>query len=81
MIGIVALVGLCVAMPAAAEEPVKRVKKDDSYGYIFTDDILNAGGIDANTARITVRQMGRRDLLLRPRVHFIPEMLKSVEAL
>jgi hypothetical protein len=75
------LVGLCVAAPAAAEEPGKGKKQDDSYGYIFHDDILKAGGHDANSGQITVVKAARRDRLLRPRLHFVPEMLKSVEAM
>jgi hypothetical protein len=69
-------IGISVVGTAAQAEPTK---KDDSYGYIFSDDALKAEGPGANTARITVIPMGRRDRLLRPRVHFVTEMLKSVE--
>lgn len=79
VVGVAALVGLSIATPASAEETAKPKKKNDGYGYIFTDDILAAEGIGANTAQIRVIKVGRRDQLLRPRVHFIPEMLKSVE--
>jgi hypothetical protein len=64
--------------PSAQAEPTK---KDDSYGYKFEDDILNAPGNDANVGMIKVRPMRTRELLTRPRVHFVPEMLKSVENL
>ncbi len=80
VMGVVALVGLSIAAPASAQESGKK-KKDDSYGYIFTDDVLNAGNEGANSARITVIPLGRRDRLLRPRVHFVQEMLKSVESM
>lgn len=76
------LVGLslCFAVsavaPAASADPTK---KDNDYGYEFKDDILNAGNTGPMTAQIRVRQTGRRELLLRPRVHFVAEMLKSVE--
>jgi hypothetical protein len=75
--GVVLLLGVAIAVPAAAQESSK--KKDDSYGYIFTDDPLRAEGIGATTAQIRVHKAGRRELLLRPRVHFVQEMLKSVE--
>lgn len=78
VVGVAALVGLSIAAPASAEETA-RPKKNDGYGYVFTDDILAAEGIGANTAQIRVIKVGRRDQLLRPRVHFIQEMLKSVE--
>jgi hypothetical protein len=78
--GAAALVGLSIAAPAMAEESGKK-KKDDSYGYVFTDDPLRAEGIGATTAQIRVHKVGRRDLLLRPRVHFVQEMLKSVESM
>lgn len=64
-----------ISLPASAEP----TKKDDSYGYIFTDDALKADGIGATGAQIKVIPMGRRDRLLRPRIHFVAEMLKSVE--
>ena len=60
----------------AAAEPTK---KDDSYGYIFKDDALQADSMGATGAQIRVLKLGRRDRLLRPRVHFVAEMLKSVE--
>lgn len=69
---------LSAIAPSAHADPTK---KDDAYGYTFKDDILNAPGNDPNTAMIKVRPMRTRDLLTRPRVHFIPEMLKSVENL
>lgn len=81
VMGVVALVGLSIAAPASAQESSSGSgkKKDDSYGYIFTDDVLKAGDEGAASARITVLKLGRRDRLLRPRVHFVQEMLKSVE--
>jgi hypothetical protein len=82
VMGIATLIGLCIAAPdARAEEKAGKPKKDDSYGYVFTDDLLNAPGMGANAAQITVVKLGRRDRLLRPRVNFVPEMLKSVESM
>ena len=68
---------LATSLPASADPS----KKDDNYGYIFTDDALKADTLGSATAQIRVIPMGRRDRLLRPRVHFVAEMLKSVEAL
>lgn len=80
VMGVAALVGLSIAAPARAQESnASNKKKDDSYGYIFTDDVLAAGAEGASGAQITVLKLGRRDRLLRPRVHFVQEMLKSVE--
>ena len=76
--GLLAVVGVSALAPMAYADPTK---KDDSYGYIFQDDPLQAEGKNANTAQIRVRKGGTRELLLRPRVHFVTEMLKSVENL
>jgi len=51
----------------------------EGYGYEFSDDPLAAGGFGPNDATIKVRPKAARTTLIRPRTHFIPEMLKSVE--
>lgn len=56
-------------------------KKDQGYGYEFSDDPLNAGGFGPNDATIRVRPGPIRTTLIRPRTSFVPEMLKSVENL
>jgi hypothetical protein len=53
--------------------------QDGSYAYSFRDDPLSAAGNFASSARIRVRPQGVRRTLLRPRLSFVPEMLKSVE--
>ena len=53
--------------------------KGEGYGYEFSDDPLAAGGFGPNDATIKVRPKAARTTLIRPRTHFIPEMLKSVE--
>ncbi|HSN99240.1 MAG TPA: hypothetical protein VLS89_13185 [Candidatus Nanopelagicales bacterium] len=78
VVGVAALVGISIAAPASAEESGKK-KKEDGYGYIFKDDLLDAQGLGGASAQITIIKVGRRDQLLRPRVHFVPEMLKSIE--
>lgn len=54
---------------------------EEGYGYTFDDDPLAAGGFGPNDATIRVRQKAARTTLIRPRVSFVPEMLKSVENL
>jgi hypothetical protein len=56
-------------------------KKEEGYGYDFSDDPLNAGGFGPNDATIRVRPGPVRTTLIRPRTSFVPEMLKSVENL
>jgi hypothetical protein len=51
----------------------------EGYGYEFDDDPLAAGGFGPSDATIKVRPKAARTTLIRPRTHFIPEMLKSVE--
>jgi hypothetical protein len=63
-----------VAPSARAENPGKG-----DYAYKFEDDKLLGKDIGSNTPAIRVRQGGRRDLLHRPRIQFVQEMLKSVE--
>ena len=53
----------------------------DGQNVVFKDDPLAAGGLDPHDARITIRPMGIRTFLLRPRTQFVSEMLKSVESL
>lgn len=54
-------------------------KGGDGYGYEFSDDPLNAGGFGPNDATIRVRPTAARTTLIRPRISFVQEMLKSVE--
>jgi hypothetical protein len=76
--------GLGVAMLLVAglsSAQVKESKSDDGYGYQFDDDPLSAGGFGPNDATIRVRARAARTTLIRPRISFVPEMLKSVENL
>jgi hypothetical protein len=76
LVGMAVVMGLSAVAFSASAEPTK---KDDSYGYEFKDDILNADSKIANDVHIKVRKRASRELLQRPRLHFVPEMLKSVE--
>jgi hypothetical protein len=76
--GVATVVGV---MLAASVAMAQDKKKEDAYGYEFTDDPLNAGGFGPNDATIRVRPGPVRTTLIRPRTSFVPEMLKSVENL
>jgi len=78
----------CVGLSAAlllfagfSSAQIKESKSDEGYGYTFDDDPLNAGGFGPNDATIRVRARAARTTLIRPRISFVPEMLKSVENL
>lgn len=76
--------GICVMLAAPfvfAQGKADAGKKDQGYGYEFSDDPLNAGGFGPNDATIRVRPGPIRTTLIRPRTSFVPEMLKSVENL
>lgn len=68
---------------AFAQRTVESVKegKESGYGYEFDDDPLAAGGFGPNEATIRVRPGPVRTTLIRPRVSFVDNMLKSVENL
>jgi len=73
-IGVSALI-VSAAGSAGAEEP----KNGGGYEYKFTDDPLQADGMTGTTPQIIVLKGKHRERLHRPRLNFIPEMLKSVE--
>jgi hypothetical protein len=68
--------GVSALAPMAHADPPKNLK---DYAYEFPDDKLL--GVDGNgtTPMIKVRNKGLREMLHRPRLHFVQEMLKSVE--
>jgi len=75
-----------VVAPSAFAQAAKETAEagggggdDKGYGYEFEDDPLNAGGFGPNDATIRVRPRAARTTLIRPRISFVPEMLKSVE--
>jgi hypothetical protein len=78
---IAASICVMLAAPLAFAQGKAGEKKDQGYGYEFTDDPLNAGGFGPNDATIRVRPGPIRTTLIRPRTSFVPEMLKSVENL
>jgi len=68
--------GVCAVAPTASADPPK---KSQDYEYKFDDDKMLGEGLGTMSAKITVRPPSRRERLLRPRVQFVQEMLKSVE--
>ena len=80
---VAALTGMLIASEALAQgaKAGGGGKKEEGYGYEFSDDPLNAGGFGPNDATIRVRPGPVRTTLIRPRTSFVPEMLKSVENL
>jgi hypothetical protein len=80
-VGFVTAIGVTlIASMALAQKPASG-KKEEGYGYEFSDDPLAAGGFGPNDATIRVRPGPVRTTLIRPRTSFVPEMLKSVENL
>jgi hypothetical protein len=72
-----------VSAPASAQDSthVKTTTRPDGYGFIFEDDPLQAGGLSASFPRIVVRPRAGGGTLIRPRIHFVMELLKTVETL
>jgi hypothetical protein len=68
--------GVCMVAPSASADPPK---KDNNYEYRFEDDGLLGKEIGSRVPVIEVLGKGRRDMLHRPRIQFVQEMLKSVE--
>jgi hypothetical protein len=70
-----------VSAGAFAQAKETAAKEGEGYGYEFDDDPLSAGGFGPNDATIRVRPRAARTTLIRPRIQFVDEMLKSVENL
>ena len=49
--------------------------------YDFDDDLVSGDLVRPDGEQLTVRGRGQRSTLIRPREHFVLEMLKSVEDL
>lgn len=70
-------------LTAAASAEVKKTQHadDGSSAYEFRDDLLNSDVGLPPGGTIVVRPQAARMTLLRPRVSFVSELLKSVENL
>jgi hypothetical protein len=66
---------------AAASERAPQIRAEDgpSYEVKFEDDLLDGAGFDGTLAIIRIRPNAVKTTLIRPRTHFVPELLKSVE--
>ncbi len=80
-VAVAAMGVLLFTTEALAQGKAAGGKKEEGYGYEFSDDPLAAGGFGPNDATIRVRPGPVRTTLIRPRTSFVPEMLKSVENL
>jgi hypothetical protein len=84
LIGVAVLVfGTAALAQAAGVRTIEGAGtgREQGYGYEFGDDPLAAGGFGPNDATIRVRPGPVRTTLIRPRIQFVDQMLKSVENL
>ncbi|MCA9620614.1 MAG: hypothetical protein KC731_16440 [Myxococcales bacterium] len=72
---------LTLTHQSRADEVFHTQHGDDGYEYVFPDDPLAGNDRAAQAALIRVAPRAMRRTLIRPRLHFIPELLKSVEQL
>jgi len=81
MVGVAVFAAVLAAGSVAFAQAgaAKSTEAEGGYGYEFSDDPLNAGGFGPNDATIRVRPTAARTTLIRPRISFVQEMLKSVE--
>jgi hypothetical protein len=54
---------------------------EEGYGYIFDDDVMQAGVMKPSDPRIAIVIHGTRQQLIRPRTAFVHELLKTIENL
>lgn len=74
----VAFLSLSPALVKAENVETKNSSNTErGYAYTFEDDPLGASPIGDRGARLTVRPIGKRTLLIRPRTHFIDELFES----
>jgi len=58
-----------------------QLLSEPGYGYVFTDDVMQAGAFTPDDPRIVVASRAARVTLIRPRTAFVVELLRSVETL
>lgn len=67
------------AAMADSKKKIETTEETEGYGYKFDDDLVGAGVMGPQSGIIKVRQGVVRRTLIRPRTHFVPELLKSIE--
>jgi hypothetical protein len=70
-----------VAIPALAEDGRATTRPERNQIEVFDDDPLDAVGLVERGTRVRSRRPSGRTTLIRPRLHFIAELTKSVENL
>lgn len=65
--------------PASVANPAVSGGAGPDYSVTFDADALDATLEDGTIPRIVCRPVKGLGLLTRPRTHFVPELLKSVE--
>jgi hypothetical protein len=78
-LGALALGALFFASAPAFADVASTQHTKDGDNYIFKDDLLNSDVSFPRGADIRVRPPTVKTMLIRPRVSFVAEMLKSVE--
>jgi hypothetical protein len=73
-IPVICLLALAPA-PALAEPPEAPIT------YDFDDELVNGALVRPGGEVLTVLQRGKRKTLIRPRTHFVPELVRCTEAL
>lgn len=81
-----AVVTIGFSLPAVADETAgddtyQTQDVQEGYAVTFKDELLDGNGMDSNTAIIRVRPQAARVILIRPRLHFVNELLKSAESI
>jgi hypothetical protein len=72
---------LSMTSSAAAQDKVESAKNAKMESWIFPDDkLLNVAPGDSDMKIFAGRRVVRT-ILSRPRTHFVPELLKTIETL
>lgn len=79
--GAIALAVFVVGTSAMAQPKGKDDKKNNDQQMDFKDDPLEAGGLGPNEIGLKIRSGPVRSTLIKPRMSFVPQLLKSVENL
>ncbi|HJL18289.1 MAG TPA: hypothetical protein RMH99_21675 [Sandaracinaceae bacterium LLY-WYZ-13_1] len=64
---------------AAQDRGADRLAPDTTFD--FRDEHVEGGSVGPAGERLLHLDRGARESLVRPRLHFVPEMLKSVETI